>query len=215
MNYPSGGFPAQGPQQPQQGGQYYPQQSQQRPGGGLGFKLDLGLILCLVVAFLGLLILFFGFIDARANTSFYAGGVGWVPALYLLAGLAAVTGILPGDHKPGVWPAIVSLTGTLTFMFTVFELGSLDAGGIMVLIFGIIQTLVAVGAYLINEKVIKLPAPGQQQYAPQGYGAQGPQAYGQPQQGYGLPQTGQQQAQQPTTYTGHQGQFTQQPPQQG
>lgn len=214
MNYPSGGFPAQGPQQPQQGGQYYPQQQppQQRPGGG--FKLDLGLILKLVVAFLGLLILFFGFIDASASTSFYEARMGWVPAVYLLAGLTALTGILPGDQKPGLWPAIFSLAGTLTFLFTVFEVGSLDAGGIMVLIFGIIQTLVAVADYLIAEKIIKLPVPGQQQqYGQPGYGPQG-YGQGQPQQGYGPP-GGQQQAQQPTTYTGHQGQFTQQPPQQG
>lgn len=214
MNYPSGGFPAQGPQQPQQG-QYYPQQQPQRPGGGLGFKLDLGMILNLVVAFLGLLILFFGFIDASSSTSFYAAGMGWAPALFMLAGLSALFGILPGDQKPGLWPAAFATTAALPYMFTTFEVGSLDAGGILVLIFGIIQMLVAIAGYLIAEKIIKLPPPGQQ-YGQPGYGPQG-YGQGQPQQQYGQPgqQGGQQQAQQPTTYTGHQGQFTQQPPQQG
>lgn len=205
----SGGFPAQPPQQPHQPPQqpYYPQQPQPAKPG-LGFKLDLELILYLVVAFLGVLILFFGFIDASGGTSFYGGGVGWVPALYLIAGLTAVTGILPGDTKPGVWPAVFSVAATLPFLFTVFEVGSLDAGGVMVLIFGIIQTLVAVAAYLFDQKILKLPAPGQG-YPQGGYPQQ--QQWGQPQGGFGQPGAPQQ-PQQPTQYTGHQGQFSQQPP---
>lgn len=213
MNYPSGGFPAQGPQQPQQGGQYFPQQPQQpqqyQPAQpGLGFKPDLGLILLLVVAFLGVLILFFGFISLGGGSSFYELRVGWVPAFFLLGGLAALFGVLPGEQKPGLWPAVFSTTGALTYMFSVFEFGgSLGTGGVLVLIFGIIQMLVAIVAYLFDQKIIKLPAPGQGGYGQPGYG---PQGYPQ-QPGYGPP-GGQQQAQQPTQYTGHQGQFTQQPP---
>ncbi|WP_052345171.1 DUF5336 domain-containing protein [Thermocrispum municipale] len=216
MNYPSGGFPAQGPQQPQQqGGQYYPQQQQRA-----GMKMDIGTILHLVIAFFGLLILFFGFIDFGSAfggaVSAYEMFYGWIPALYLTAGLLALLGVLPGDAKPGALPAIVSLATTFALLFTTFEGPSLEAGGILILIVGILQTLGAVAAYLISEKVIKIPAGGQpQQFGQPGYGQA--QGFGGPQpqqQQYGQ-QGGQQQAQQPTTYTGHQGQFSQQPPQNG
>ncbi|MFO7193485.1 MULTISPECIES: DUF5336 domain-containing protein [Thermocrispum] len=209
MNFPSGGFPAQGPQQQQQGGQFYPQQQQHMAGK----KIDIGMILNLVVAFLGLLVLFFGFINLGGDRSFYEYSLGWVPGLYLLAGLAALIGILPGDAKTGAWPAAVSLTATFGFLFTVFEItGEMQAGGVLVLIFGILQTLVAVAAYLFGEQIIKLPAGGQPGFGQPGFGQPGGFGPQQPQQHqqFGQP-GGQQQAQQPTTYTGHQGQFSQPP----
>lgn len=222
MNYPSsGGFPAQGPgpqqpQQPQQGGQYFPQQ-QQPAKPGLGIKLELAQILYLVVAFLGVLMLFLSFLSLGGGASFYEARAGWVPAFFFLAGLTALLGMLPGDAKPHVWPAMISLTGTFTYLFSVFEAGgSLGTGGVMIMIFGIIQTLVAIAAYLFDQKILKLPAPQQGGYPQGGYGQQGwgPQqgGYGQPGQP-GMPTGGQQQAQQATQYTGHQGQFTQPPPQ--
>lgn len=216
MNYPSGGFPAQGPQQPQPTGQYFPQQQPAKQG--LPFKLDLDLILWLVIAFLGLLILFLSFLSLGGGASFYELRVGWVPGLYFLAGLTALLGVLPGDGKPHLWPAMISVTATFTFLFSVFEAaGSLGTGGVMIMIFGIIQTLVAIAAYLFVQKIIKLPAP-RPAYQQGGYGQQGwgpqQQGFGQPgQQPGGQQPGGQQQAQQPTAYTGHQGQFTQQPPQ--
>jgi hypothetical protein len=217
MNYPSGGFPAQGPQHPQQGTQYYPQQPG-RPGGG--FKLDIGLILPLAIGFLGLANLFLAFatMGMGSSTGFYGSGMGWLPALFFLGGLAALTAVLPGDQKPGLWPAFFATTGVLVLLFSFFQgSGDLEAGGILLLIFGIIQMLVSIAVYLLDQKIIKLPAPGQGGFGQQpGYGQPGPQGYPQ-QPGYGQPGPGQpggqQQAQQPTQYTGHQGQFTQQPPQ--
>lgn len=230
MNYPSGGFPAQGPGHqppPHQGGQYFPPQAAPGGQGGGGMKLDIGFIAYLAVAGLGLLNLFLGFASVGSGTGFYEGRVGWIPALFLISGLAAVLGLLPGDQKPGAWPAIFALTGMLTFLFTVFQSDfELEAGGVMVLVFGILQALVAVGAYLLDAEIIKLPAPGQ---GGQGQFGRQPGPYGQPGQfgqphgGFGQPgqsqpgqpQQGQPQAQQPTQYASQQGQFTQQPPQQG
>lgn len=281
MNYPSGGFPAQGPQhQPQQpqGGQYYPQQPQQ--GGGT--KLDIGLIAYLAVAGLGVLNLFFGFASVTANANFFELLNGWVPGLLFIAGLTAVFGVLPGDQKPGAWPAVLSAGAVVPFLFFVFSTDAdLGTGSVLLLIFGTVQLLAAVGAYLLDAGVVTLPKPGQQQpaygqqpgYGQAGYGQPGQPAgqqghFGQPahpgQQGQGQGQPGQGQpgqqgqgqgqpgqpgqfgqfaqppggtipqhpaqpgpqgqpgspdqsglTQQPTQYANQQGQFTQQPPQQG
>ncbi|ETA66311.1 DUF5336 domain-containing protein [Haloechinothrix halophila] len=268
MTYPSGGFPAQGPQHqpPQQGGQFYSQQPQQ--GGGR--TLDIGLIAYLAVAGLGVLNLFFGFAALVRDANFFEAFGGWVPGLLFIAALTAAFGVLPGDHKPGAWPAVFSLGAVVPFLFFVFSIDAdLKTGGVLVLIFGIAQALVAVGAYLIDVGLIKLPKPGQQQpaYGQQpGYGQPGQYGqYGQPHQGGfgqqpGQPQPGQpgqpgapgglpgqppqgqgqpgqpggqpgqpgqpgvpggqpgsqpQSGQQPTLYANPQGQFAQQPPQQG
>ncbi|GAA5125185.1 DUF5336 domain-containing protein [Haloechinothrix salitolerans] len=266
MTYPSGGFPGQGPQhQPppqQQGGQFYQQQPQQNAGR----TLDIGLIAYLAVAGLGVLNLFFGFatlgsIGPGTSVNFFEAFTGWVPGLLFIAALTAAFGVLPGDHKPGAWPAVFSLGAIVPFLFMVFSTdGELETGGVLMLIFGIVQALVAVGAYLIDVGLIKLPRPGQQQpaYGQQpGYGQQGqfgqygqpqqgayPQQHGQPQPGHpqtpapgqqlqghagasgGQPGQGQpgqpgaaggqpQSGQAPTLYASPQGQFTQQPPQQG
>lgn len=188
MNYPSGGFPAQGPQQqpphPQQGGQYYPPQG--APGGpGGGKKLDFAFIAYLAVAGLGVANLLLGFANLIEGGGFFEAFSGWVPGLLLISGLSAVLGLLPGDQKPGAWPAIFSLGAVLPLLFFIFQTDqSIGSGGIMVLIFGLVQVGAAVAAYLLSEEIIKLPAPGQ------GGGQQGqpgqPGQFGQ-QGGYGQP----------------------------
>lgn len=215
MTFPSGapgGYPGQGPHQPPPGpGGYGP------PPQGGGLKLSLAQILALVAAGLGVLILFLGFAPIARSSGFYEVSYGWVPAVFLLAGLLELPAILPGgDQKPGLLPAAVSVTGTFAYLFTVFNVGSLGAGGIMVLIFGILQTGAAVVAYLFETGIIKPPAPNP-------YGAMHPGGYPQqPQPGF--PQTGgfpAQQPQQPTTQQpgvyggGAPGQQTQFAPQQG
>lgn len=268
MTYPSGGFPSQGPQHqpppPQQGGQFY----QQPPQQGGGRNLDVGLIAYLAVAGLGVLNLFFGFATLGRGANFFEAFSGWVPGLLFIAALTAAFGVLPGDHKPGAWPAVFSLGAVIPFLFFVFSTDAeLKTGGMLVLIFGFVQAAVAVGAYLLDVGLVKLPKPGQKQpaYGQQpgqqpGYGQQGqfgqygqpqqggfqqqpgqphagqtqpaqphtpppgqpgqqphgqPGAPGQPMQGQGQPVNQQQSGQAPTLYASPQGQFTQQPPQQG
>ena len=200
MTYPGGGpggFPGQGPQQPQPGPGYG------APAGG-GLKLGLPQIAYLVTAGLGVLNLFFGFASLGGETSFYEALTGWVPGLLLMSGLAALVGFLPGDAKPGPWPAILAIGAVLPFMFTVFQAsGDLETGGVLVMIFGIIQMLAAVGAYLLEAGIIKMPPPG----------GRGP-AYGQPGQ-YGPPPGQQQQFPPPPGQYGQPGAQTQYQPQPG
>jgi hypothetical protein len=208
MTFPSGapgGYPGQGPQQPQPGQGYGP------PQGG-GMKLSLPQILALVAAGLGLLNLFLGFAPVSTGTSFYEGGLGWIPAVLVIGGLLELPAILPGDDKPGIAPAVVSLGGALAFLFMVFSYsGSLAAGGVMVLIFAILQAGAAVVAYLFDVGILKPPASNP--YGNQGGYPQHPGGF--PQTG-GFPAQGQQQTtvQQPGPY-GAPGQQTQFAPQQG
>ncbi|HEU5473938.1 MAG TPA: DUF5336 domain-containing protein [Actinophytocola sp.] len=162
-------------------------------------KLGVPQILHLVTGGLGVLNLFMGFAD------FYAGPGGWVPGLLFMSGLAALVGFLPGDAKPGPLPVIFALGVILPFLFSVFDsVGDLGTGGTLILIFGILQTLAAVGAYLLEIGVIKMPPPGQRGpvygQQPGGYGGPPPGQfppppgqYGQPgpTQQYGTPQPGQ------------------------
>jgi len=164
----SGGFP-----QPQPGLQYG-----QPPARG---KQPPAKILLLVVAGLGLANLFLGFAPIGGSTNFFEG-FGWIPALSLIAGIAVVPTLLPGGEKAGIWPSAFSLAAFLPFLFTIFYVGSLGAGGIILIITLLAQSVVAVFAFLFEAGIMK-----QQTSAPQ-------QAYGQP-GGYppagGYPQQGQ------------------------
>ncbi|WP_024876246.1 DUF5336 domain-containing protein [Saccharomonospora piscinae] len=234
MTFPSGtpgGFPGQGPQQPQQS------YSGPAPASGRPAP-SLPQILLLATGGLGVLNLFLAFANAFGGASFYERSLGWIPALLFVAGAIAVVGFLPGESKPGPWPAVLSVAVFLTFLFTMFQLGDLGAGGVLVLIFGLLQTGAAVGAYLFEAGIVKAPAPkpqapyGQQHYGPPtgGFGQQ-PPPYGQQHPGpdsganpsaqptkfaqpVGQQQPMQQPTQQPTTYASQQGQFFQQPSQQ-
>ncbi|PXY17248.1 hypothetical protein BAY59_37470 [Prauserella coralliicola] len=227
MTFPSGapgGFPGQGPQQPQQ---HFPGAA---PSAGGGPKLGLPQILYLVTAGLGVLNLFLGFANIGGGRSFYEAGYAWIPALLFVSALTAVFLVLPGDVKPGPWPAIFAIGAAIPFLFTVFAVPyDMQAGGIMVLIFGLLQMLAAVAAYLFDAGVLKPPAP--QPQSPYGqqpaYGQQQPGAFAQQQQPFGqqpapdqsggIPQptkfaqpVSPQPGQQPTTYASQHGQFFQQ-----
>jgi hypothetical protein len=216
MTFPSGapgGYPGQGPQQPQPGPGYGP------PPQGGGLKLSLAQILALVAGGLGVLNLFLGFAPIVTGGSFYEAFTGWVPALLAIGGLLELPAILPGDsRKPGILPPVVTLATTLAFLFTVFSFnGSLAVGGVMVLIFGILQAAAAVVAYLFETGIIKPPAPNPYGAAggypppgfPQtgGFSAQPPP--GAPSQ-FGTPAPPSQPGQQ-TQFAPQQGQFGQQP----
>jgi hypothetical protein len=215
MTFPGGapgGYPGQGPQQPLQGPGGY------GPPPGSGPKLGLPQIAHLVTAGLGVLILFLAFasLSDAGDLSFYEGGFGWVPALMLAGGLLSAKVILPGeDKKPGLLPAVLVVSTGLAFLFTVFTAGGdLGAGGIMVMIFGILQMIAAVAGYLFDAGIIKPPAPN-----PYGHGQPGgmypPSGAFQQQQPPQPGQFGQPPAAPPgqqTTFAPQQGQFGQQQP---
>ena len=78
-------------------------------------------ILLLATGGLGVLNLFLGFANRTFDVSFYEGSFGWVPALLFIAGLTAVFGFLPGEQKPGPWPAVLSVGVMLPYLFSVFR----------------------------------------------------------------------------------------------
>jgi hypothetical protein len=210
MTFPSGapgGYPGQGPQQPPQGPGYGPP-----PGAGL--KLSLTQILALVAGGLGVLNLFLGFAPVGTGTGFYESYAGWIPAGLAIGGLLQAPAILPGDkdkQKTGIAPAAVTVAITLAFLFMVFSGASLAAGGVMVLIFSILQSGAAVTAFLFESGLVKPPAPN-----PYGHGHPGAYPPPPPSQP-GFPQTGGFPAQQPTVQQPgfSPGQQTQFAPQQG
>ncbi|WP_026316268.1 DUF5336 domain-containing protein [Actinokineospora enzanensis] len=217
MTYPGGapgGYPGPGPQQPPQ-----PQPGFGPPPAPAGSRFTLVQTIQLVVAGLGVLNLFLGFAPLQsggvgsysASINFY-DGPGWIPGLLFVGGLLALPAILPGeDRKVGLTSPALTLGVTLAFLFTVFNTSSLGAGGIMVLIFALVQTAAAVTGYLFEAGILKPPAPtphhghfGQ----PGGYNppsGQFQQPYGQP------PVPPQQPGGQQTTYAPQQGQFGQPP----
>lgn len=209
---PGGGYPGQGPQQPQGPGYG-------APAGG-GFKLDLPKILLLVVGGLGLINFFVGFADIWDNvelSGLFAGFFSFastLPAIFLLGALFAVPALLPGDGKAGIAPAAFSVTGMLSVLFFLFSSEpDVGIGGILLTIFGVLQGGAAVVAYLFEAGIIKPPAPKPQ--VPYGYGPQsgqfpapGQQPPAQPTQQYGQPGQPGQPGQQ-TQFAPQQGQFGQ------
>ncbi|MFC4853353.1 DUF5336 domain-containing protein [Actinophytocola glycyrrhizae] len=210
MTFPGGapgGYPGQGPQQ-HQPGPYGPP-----PGGGT--KLGLPTILHMVILGLGVINFFMGFADMFDGSGggliagFFSIG-STIPALFLLGGLFSLPAILPGDDKkPGIAPAAFSIAGMLSILFLTFSSeGDVGTGTILIMIFGILQGLGAVAAYLFDIGVLKTPAPnpyGQPGggFPPSGqFPAPPPQQPGQPGQ-FGAP-PGQQ-----TTFAPQQGQFGQ------
>lgn len=206
MTFPTGGpggYPGQPQQQPGYG------QPQQGPGygvpaygGGSGLSLSLPKILLLVVTLLGVLNMFLGFAAVLENgPSFFDGAPLALPALFMIGGLTALHGVLPGGNRAGIVPAAVSLAAAFTIVF--FSLstdGTLGIGAIMIMIFGLLQAVVAIVAYLFESDIIKMPTkpgypysqpgfgqPGQQFGQPGGYGPPSQQLFGQQPGGYGQP----------------------------
>jgi hypothetical protein len=176
-------------------------------------KLGLPAILHLVVLGLGAINFFVGFADAwdGGDSGFFSGG-STVPALFLLGGLFSLPVILPGENKkPGLAPAAFSVAAMLTVLFFVFSTDpDVGTGTILMMVFGILQGIAAVAAYLFDAGIVKMPQPN-----PYGHGQPGggfppsgqfpappPQQPGQPGQ-FGAP-PGQQ-----TTFAPQQGQFGQ------
>ena len=222
MTFPGGapgGYPGQGPQQQPP----FPGPPGYGPPPGGGMKLDLPAIGHLAVAVLGVLNFFMGFANAQdvpdgytGNASFFSGG-NVIPGLFLLAALFSLPAVLPGENKKaGIAPPAFAVTGMLTILFLSFTSDNdLGIGAILIMVFGILQAIAAVGVYLLDDGIIKMPPPnpyGHQppggQFPPSGqFPAPPPQQPQQPGQ-FGAP-PGQQ-----TTFAPQQGQFGQ-PPQPG
>jgi hypothetical protein len=204
MTFPGGapgGYPGQGPQQPQPG--------HFGPPPSVGAKLGIPQFLYIGVAALGLINFFIGFADAYdgGDSGFFANGI-LIPPLFLLGGLFALPALLPGlageGRKPGIGPAAFSVTAMLTILFFTFSTDpDVGTGTILLLVFGILQGLAAIAALLFDMGVLKPPAPN---------------PYGHQQPGGGFPPSGQFPAppqQQPGQFGAPPGQQTTFAPQQG
>lgn len=163
-------------------------------------KSPLPMILTIAVAALGLiayLVSFGPIVEVGDYASFSSANI-VVPAL--LAALLAGVGLLP-RQKPR--HAIVAVLATLGFLLTVGSwLGALSVAGwalIVVVFLGLLQTVAAIGALLLDAGIITPPKPRPKYEQPQygQYGGPG-QYYGQqphygqpgPQQHGGYPQYG-------------------------
>lgn len=136
----------------------------------------------LVVAALAVLNFIWGFLPAfsvpgglpdAVPTSVYAVGPAYLPILLLIAGLLAVGALLPGGRRVDLPVAAVSVGAAIGVIVSFIVGGTLDllagAGGegvsvgkgiglILLLIFGILQAIVAVAAVLLSAGLIKAPA---------------------------------------------------------
>ncbi|QRP45290.1 DUF5336 domain-containing protein [Amycolatopsis sp. FDAARGOS 1241] len=230
MTFPSGGpgYPQQGggQQQPPQGpppsGGFPHQQPQQGPPPGAGPALpqNLPLVLALVVTVLGVVQYFLGFSDE-------AGDVGQDTIFLLAGGLLSALHALPRAPKVLPFAALFSVVGALGALDTVVAEQTTPGIVTVVLILGIVQALVSVGALLMEYGILKPPAPkaAVPHYQPTQYSQPGqfpsqqqgeqsspfaPQP-GQYQQPGSTPPGQQPPGQQATTYAPQQGQFFQQP----
>jgi hypothetical protein len=137
---------------------------------------ELDKLLHMAAAGLSVLVLVAGFFSFAPLASAYAVGLGWVPALYLLAGGLSAQVLLPGKPaKPGILPGLVAVAVTLPLLFTVFTAGTTAWGAYLLLILGVLTAVAAVGGYLVEAGIISAPAP---------------KPFQQPQPGQWSPQTG-------------------------
>ncbi|SDY67129.1 hypothetical protein SAMN05421504_106330 [Amycolatopsis xylanica] len=199
MTFPSGGpgYPQQGGAQPHQPapntGGFPPQAPPPSAPASAENPVNLGLLLALAVALLGLVQYFIGFSDE-------ATGVDSMTRYLLVGGLLAGLYALPKAPRVLPFAALFSVIGALGTLDLVIQVPSdRTMPGIItvILILGILQMLIAVAALLFEHGVLKLPAP--KPAAPQGpYGQPYGQQFGHqpPQFQQGPPQ--QQQHQPPT-----------------
>lgn len=186
MSFPSGapgGYPGQGPQHPPQG--FPPAHG---PGGGP--KLALPQILQLATVGLGLLNFFLGFATIVDSGPSFFDSASVVPGLFLLSGLFAAQALIGrGERRAGIGPAAFAVTGALTVLFFTFSTSAdLGIGSILLIVFGLLQAIAAVVAYLAEVGVLTLPVPGANRMPP-GYGQPG--GYNPPSGSFGQPPMGQ------------------------
>jgi hypothetical protein len=241
MTFPSGGpgYPQQGgsqqPYQPAPGTGSFPPVPPPASSGPLGPQ-NLPALAAIVVVALGLIQYFLGF---SGEADLASGAITYL----LVGGLLAGLWLLPKGPKTLPFAALLSVLGAFEVLDDVIGVpsGSTTPGiVVVVLILGIVQMIVAVGALLLEHGILKFPvskpaappAPYGQQFgqpgAQQQFGQQPPrfgQPQGQPGQGnqpapadqptqFQPPATTAGPGAQSTTYSPQQGQFFQQQQQQ-
>lgn len=188
MSYPSGppgGYPN---QPPQQGGSVFGQ-----PPAAPNPLASLGIpgLLTLAVAVLSLVSYFCSF----------GGGSGVEVWTLLAGGMLALLSLAPKAPDTLPFAGVLSVVGGLAILGSVIDSsGYVSTSAILILVFGLLQMVVAVVAVLLHYDMIKL--------APRQAVPHNPGNY----QGYGQPPTGHQQSAQATTYMTPPQQQQQQPP---
>jgi len=166
---------------------------------GVTRKFDPAKLLGLTVAVLGALNFIWGFLpeitSTRSNESLsvFAVGPAYVPVLLLIAGLLALAAFLPGSERSRLAVAAVSVGGAAGAIVSLGTEGSVELvsatavgkglGAILLVIFGIVQAVVAIGAYVIGADLSQVRGPrtptaavGGGAYAVPAAGSVGPQA---------------------------------------
>ncbi|WP_420120262.1 DUF5336 domain-containing protein, partial [Nakamurella sp.] len=130
----------------------------------------------LVIAGLGGLNFAFGFLPQVTSSrideslSVYAVGPGYVPILLLIAGLLALAAFLPGSERSRLAVAAVSVGGAVGALISLGTTSSLELlaagqvskglGAVLLTIFGIVQAVVAIAAYVVGADVRMAPRSG-------------------------------------------------------
>ena len=129
-------------------------------------KLEPAKLFGLVIAALGALNFAFGFLPQVTasrldeSLSVYAVGPGYVPILLLIAGLLALGAFLPGSERSRLAVAAVSVGGAVGALISLGTTGPVEMlttaqvskglGAVPLTIFGIIQAVVAIAAYVVG-----------------------------------------------------------------
>jgi len=134
--------------------------------------MDLAKLLGLSLAALGGLNFVLGFLPQYSapgdyfsgeNVSVFTVGPDYVPILLLIAGLLALAAFLPGSERSRLAVAAVSVGGAVGAIVSLGLTGPVESAGqvtkgmgaILLVIFGIIQAVVAVGAYVVGAGIGK------------------------------------------------------------
>lgn len=141
------------------------------PGAGPASRggrqpVDVVKLLGVVVAALGGLNFIWGFLPeltaarSQGSLSVFAVGPAYVPVLLLIGGLLALATVLPGREVSRVVVAAVSVGGAAGAIVSLGTQGAVQLvsasqvskgmGAILLVIFGIIQAVVAIGAYVVG-----------------------------------------------------------------
>jgi hypothetical protein len=128
--------------------------------------IDPAKLLGIIIAALGAMNFVFGFLPQVTasrideSLSVYAVGPGYVPILLLIAGLLALAAFLPGSERSRLAVAAVSVGGAVGALISLGTSSSLEVlaagqvskglGAVLLTIFGIIQAVVAIAAYVVG-----------------------------------------------------------------
>ncbi len=136
------------------------------PTTGGRARMDPAKLFGIAIAVLGALNFLFGFLPevtaGRLDTSLsvYAVGPAYVPILLLIAGLLALAAFLPGSERSRLAVAAVSVGGAVGALISLGSTGAVEltttaqvskgVGAVLLTIFGIIQAVVAIAAYVVG-----------------------------------------------------------------